>query len=156
MTDRSAPGDLVGARLLVADDESFRDVLAILLREAGAEVVTAVDGRDAIERLSRERVDAVITDISMPRADGHAVLKHVRATIPEVPVLMMTAVATELGDAVDAIKSGAFDYIQKGGTFNSEEFLRRVSNAVELKRSRDENLRLKARLGDDRRPNVGR
>ena len=152
MSDTSAPRDLEGSRFLVVDDESFRDVLAILLREAGAEVITAVDGRDAIDALSRERVDAVITDISMPRADGHAVLRHVRTALPEVPVLMMTAVATELGDAVDAIKSGAFDYIQKGGTFNSEEFLRRAGNAVELKRSRDENLRLKSRLGDERRP----
>ena len=57
--------------------------------------------------------DTVITDISMPRADGHAVLQRVRSTTPEVPVIMMTAVATELGDAVDAIKCGAFDYIQK-------------------------------------------
>jgi DNA-binding NtrC family response regulator len=147
-----SPRDLEGARFLVVDDESFRDVLSILLREAGAIVTPACDGREAIERLATDRFDTIITDISMPRADGHAVLGHVRATTPEVPVIMMTAVATELGDAVDAIKRGAFDYIQKGGGFNSDEFLRRAANAVELKRSREENLRLKSRLGEDKSP----
>jgi DNA-binding NtrC family response regulator len=148
------PRGLTGARFLVADDESFRDVLAILLRGAGADVTTAQDGRAAIDLLGEAgsaRFDVVITDISMPRADGHEVLRHVRQHAPELPVIMMTAVAKELADAVDAIKSGAFDYIQKGGTFSNDEFLRRVSNAVELKRSREENLRLKRRLGDDRR-----
>ena len=142
---------LEGSRFLVADDESFRDVLAFILRDAGAEVVTAADGEQACAILDREPFDAVITDISMPRRDGHAVLAHVRRSRPEIPVIMMTAVAKELVDAVDAIKSGAFDYIQKGGTFSHDEFVRRAANAVELKRSRDENLRLRTQLADEGR-----
>ena len=146
--------DLEGAVLLLVDDEeSLRDVLSILLRSQGAEVVQAVEGRQAIELLSKRRFDAVITDISMPIMDGHAVLKHVRQACPEVPVIMMTAVAKDIADAVAAIKAGAFDYIQKG-YFNNDEFLRRVSNAVERKRLREENLRLKNQLADRRTPMI--
>ena len=81
----------------------------------------------------------------MPVMDGHELLRQVRSSHPEVPVIMMTAVNKDIADAVQAIKEGAFDYIQKG-FFNNEEFLRRVVNAVERKRLREENLRLKNRL----------
>jgi len=150
-TPRPGARDLVGASLLVVDDESsLRDMLRILLEGSGARVALAADGREAIEVLGRDRFDTVITDISMPRADGHAVLAHVRRTCPEVPVVMMTAVAKDLSDAVEAIKQGAFDYIQKG-YFNNDEFLRRVCNAVERKRLREENLRLRDQLEDRER-----
>lgn len=140
--------ELRGARLLVVDDEaSLREMLEILLRDRGAEVTLAEDGRAAIALLERERFDTVVTDISMPGATGHDVLDHVRREQPEVPVVMMTAVAKDLADAVAAIKRGAFDYIQKGH-FNNDEFLRRVNNAVERKRLREENLRLKDQLAD--------
>ena len=152
MTDATVEprNTLAGARFLVADDESFRDVLAFILRDAGSEVVTAATGEDAIRTLRQQAFDAIVTDISMPRGDGHSVLAHVRSACPEVPVFMMTAVAKELGNAVDAIKRGAFDYIQKGGTFSPDEFLRRCANAVELKRSREENARLRRLAGEGR------
>ncbi len=154
MTGSSAEprSSLDGARFLVADDESFRDVLAFILRDAGAEVMAVATGDDAIAALRVQGFDAIVTDISMPRGDGHAVLAHVRAACPEVPVIMMTAVAKELGNAVDAIKSGAFDYIQKGGAFSPDEFLRRCANAVELKRSREENARLRRLAGEGKSP----
>jgi two-component system response regulator PilR (NtrC family) len=147
----SAPQDLEGAALLIVDDEeSLREMLAILLERAGARVTTAANGQEAIDRLAATRFDTVITDISMPVLDGHAVLRHVRQHAPEVPVIMMTAVAKDLADAVEAIKKGAFDYIQKG-FFNNEEFLRRVGNAVLYFRLREENLRLRGQLEDHRR-----
>jgi two-component system response regulator PilR (NtrC family) len=148
MATAGAGRDLNGARLLVVDDEaSLREMLRILLEGRGAEVTLAPDGREAIAALQQGRFDTVVTDISMPRADGHAVLAHVRRHSPEVPVVMMTAVAKDLSDAVEAIKLGAFDYIQKG-YFNNDEFLRRVCNAVERKRLREENLRLRDQLED--------
>lgn len=145
--------DLRGASLLVVDDEeSLREMLQILLVSRGASVVTAGDGKAAVEALEGTRFDAIITDISMPVLDGHGVLRHVRQHRPEVPVIMMTAVAKDVADAVEAIKRGAFDYIQKG-YFNNDEFLRRVTNAVEHSRLREENLRLRSQL-EGRRQNT--
>jgi DNA-binding NtrC family response regulator len=146
MSETPATTGLEDARLLIVDDEeSLRDMLSILLAGCGAETSTAGNGRQALSLLESRSFDAIITDISMPVMDGHELLRQVRASHPEVPVIMMTAVNKDIADAVQAIKEGAFDYIQKG-FFNNEEFLRRVVNAVERKRLREENLRLKTRL----------
>jgi len=146
MSEKPARTGLEDARVLVVDDEeSLRDMLSILLQGSGAEARTAANGQEALALLERRSFDAIITDISMPVMDGHELLRQVRSSHPEIPVIMMTAVNKDIADAVQAIKQGAFDYIQKG-FFNNEEFLRRVVNAVERKRLREENLRLRNRL----------
>ncbi|MDB4963000.1 MAG: Response regulator of zinc sigma-54-dependent two-component system [Myxococcales bacterium] len=99
------------AKILVADDEqNLRRVLVALLRRDGYEVVQAATGLEAIERLAE--VDVVITDLRMPGADGMEVLRTASKNHPHVPVIMITAYGS-VGQAVEAIKAGAFDYIEK-------------------------------------------
>src|SRR5690349_20485272 len=99
------------AKILVADDEqNLRRILVAMLRRDGHEVVQAASGVEAIERLSE--VDGVITDLRMPGADGMEVLRTAAKAFPQVPVIMITAYGS-VGQAVEAIKAGAFDYIEK-------------------------------------------
>jgi DNA-binding NtrC family response regulator len=99
------------AKILVADDEqNLRRVLVAMLRRDGHEVVQAASGVEAIDRLSE--VDVVITDLRMPGADGMEVLRTASKAFPQVPVIMITAYGS-VGQAVEAIKAGAFDYIEK-------------------------------------------
>ncbi|MEO6774487.1 MAG: sigma-54 dependent transcriptional regulator [Kofleriaceae bacterium] len=99
------------AKILVADDEqNLRRVLVALLRREGHEVVQAASGLEAIERLAD--VDVVITDLRMPGADGMEVLRTASRSFPHTPVIMITAYGS-VGQAVEAIKAGAFDYIEK-------------------------------------------
>ncbi|HEY1553516.1 MAG TPA: sigma-54 dependent transcriptional regulator [Kofleriaceae bacterium] len=99
------------AKILVADDEqNLRRVLAAMLRREGHDVVQAASGLEAIERLAE--VDVVITDLRMPGADGMEVLRTASKNHPHVPVIMITAYGS-VGQAVEAIKAGAFDYIEK-------------------------------------------
>jgi len=99
------------AKILVADDEqNLRRVLAALLRREGHDVVQAASGLEAIDRLAD--VDIVITDLRMPGADGMEVLRSAAKHHPHVPVIMITAYGS-VGQAVEAIKAGAFDYIEK-------------------------------------------
>jgi two-component system response regulator AtoC len=99
------------AKILVADDEqNLRRVLVALLRREGHDVVQAASGLEAIERLAD--VDVVITDLRMPGADGMEVLRTASKSFPHTPVIMITAYGS-VGQAVEAIKAGAFDYIEK-------------------------------------------
>src|SRR5438067_9234428 len=99
------------AKILVADDEqNLRRVLVAMLRRDGHDVVQAASGAEAIERLAE--VDVVITDLRMPGADGMEVLRTAARSHPQVPVIMITAYGS-VGQAVEAIKAGAFDYIEK-------------------------------------------
>ncbi len=99
------------AKILVADDEqNLRRVLVALLKREGHDVLQAANGLEAIERLAD--VDVVITDLRMPGADGMEVLRTASRLHPHVPVIMITAYGS-VGQAVEAIKAGAFDYIEK-------------------------------------------
>ena len=99
------------AKILVADDEqNLRRVLVALLRREGHEVVQASNGLEAIDRLAD--VDVVITDLRMPGADGMEVLRAAAKGHPHIPVIMITAYGS-VGQAVEAIKAGAFDYVEK-------------------------------------------
>jgi DNA-binding NtrC family response regulator len=98
---------------------------AILLRE-GYQVRQAENGEDAIDQLD-DAVDVVITDLKMPRIDGMAVLDHVSARHPSVPVIMITAFGS-VDNAVLAVKKGAFDYIEK--PFEKDQIRQIVAKAV--------------------------
>jgi two-component system, NtrC family, response regulator AtoC len=99
------------AKILVADDEqNLRRVLVAMLKRDGHEVIQAASGIEAIERLAE--VDVVITDLRMPGADGMDVLRAAAKHHPHLPVIMITAYGS-VGQAVEAIKAGAFDYIEK-------------------------------------------
>ncbi len=114
-------------RILVADDEpNLRRVLAAILVREGYEVVQASDGEEALALLD-PTTTAVITDLRMPRRDGMDVLRQVVTEHPDVPVIIITAHGS-VDSAVEAVKLGAFDYIEK--PFEQEEIRRVVAKAV--------------------------
>jgi two-component system response regulator PilR (NtrC family) len=131
-------------RVLVVDDEqSMRDLLAIMLRQAGYDVAVADGGEAAIESLKGESFDLVVTDLRMRKVDGMAVLKAAKEHSPRTVVLVVTAFAST-ETAVEAMKLGAYDYITK--PFKLDELKLTVANALERRRLQEENLALKRQL----------
>jgi two-component system response regulator AtoC len=101
------------ARVLVADDEQgLRTFVAEALQDDGHTVAQACDGEEAARLLARQSFDLLITDLKMPRMDGMALLRQVRAVQPETEVIVLTAYGA-VDTAVEAMKLGAFDYLQK-------------------------------------------
>ena len=99
--------------VLVVDDEaSIRSSLTGALKDEGYRVTTAASGREALESLKAEKPDVVLLDIWMPEMDGLEVLRHLKAAVPEVAVIMMSGHGT-IETAVKATKLGAFDFIEK-------------------------------------------
>ena len=101
------------ARILVADDEpGIREFVGDVLRLEGHEIVEAEDGKIAARRLDERGFDLVITDLKMPHLDGMALVRKLKTEQPEVEVIVMTAHGS-VDSAVEAMKLGAFDYLQK-------------------------------------------
>jgi two-component system response regulator PilR (NtrC family) len=131
-------------RILVVDDEqSMRELLAIMLRREGFEVLLAGSRATAAAALAKDPVDMVITDIRLPDGDGIEILRHVKAASPDTVVFVMTAFGSTEA-AVGAMKLGAHDYLTK--PFDVEELKIVVRNALEKKRLEEENIRLRAEL----------
>jgi two-component system response regulator PilR (NtrC family) len=129
-------------RILVVDDEqSMRELLAIMLRKDGFDVVAAESRTQAAAVLARGPVDLIVTDVKLPDGDGIEILRHVKAAAPETVVIVMTAYgSTET--AVAALKLGAYDYLIK--PFDVDELKIVVRNALERQQLQQENLLLKA------------
>ncbi len=121
-------------RVLVVDDkENMLKLLARVLGD-GFEVETAPDGALALALVASRPWDVVVTDIRMPGADGFELLAAVKARAPATEVVMMTGHAS-VGDAVRAMKMGAFDYLEK--PFDPDAALAVVTRAAEHKRAGD-------------------
>src|SRR5580698_7673752 len=130
------------ARILIVDDQDMmRDSLAGTLAREGHEVVAANDGPAAITRLGATRFDLLITDLKMPRMTGTELLAEARRLRPEMPVVLMTAFAT-VATAVEAMKLGAYDYIQK--PFDGDEIKLLVDRTLEHARLLKENAALRS------------
>ncbi len=114
--------------ILIADDEpNLCQVVSTVLRKEGYEVIVSKDGEEALAALEVHRVDLLLTDVIMRKVSGIELLRHVRDTHPEIPVVMMTAYGT-IKTAVDAIKLGAFNYLAK--PFDMEEMKEVVRAAL--------------------------
>ena len=114
-------------RVLVADDElNMRRVLEAILRREGYDVITAANGLEALGGM-RNDVHTVITDLKMPGLDGMSLLKRLSAEYPDVPVVMITAHGS-VENAVEAVKLGAFDYLEK--PFEQEQIRQVVAKAI--------------------------
>ncbi len=114
-------------RILVVDDEqNLRRVLSAILGRAGFEVIEAADGEQALGLIGRG-VACVITDLRMPKLDGMGLLRRVVAEHPDIPVIMITAHGS-VDSAVEAVKLGAFDYIEK--PFEREQIRLVVDKAI--------------------------
>ncbi len=119
-------------RILIADDhDSLRRGLARAMADAGHDVEEAANGNAAIERLHDGHYDVVISDLKMGGSTGLEVLKTSRALHPDTAVILMTAFGS-VSTAVEAMRSGAFDYVQK--PFEIEEMEVKVAKALELRR----------------------
>lgn len=117
--------------LLVEDDESLRRVTRAQLERSGYETSVAEDVSQALDILRKEPTDLVITDLNLPDASGLELLKTVRVEYPETAVVIVTAYGT-IETAVDAVKSGAYDYITK--PVHPEELRALVDRALERHR----------------------
>jgi len=132
-------------RILIVDDEqSMCEMLAILLKKEGLDVDTAGSRAGAAERLRRGPVDLVLTDVQLPDGDGLEILRHVKSASPETAVVVMTAYGTaEM--AVAARKLGAEAYILK--PFDVDELRIVVRDALANRSLREEVVRLKREVG---------
>src|SRR5260370_23908095 len=129
------------AKILIVDDrEMMRDSLAGTLAREGHEIVAAGDGQAAVARLGSAKFDLLISDLKMPKMTGIELLAEAKKLRPEMPVVLMTAFAT-VGTAVEAMKLGAYDYIQK--PFDGDEIRLLVERTLEHNRLIKENAALR-------------
>ena len=126
--------------LLVEDKESLRRVLRLTLENAGYSVTEAADAREALGEIGRAPHRLVLTDLRMPHGSGLDVLRAARAADGDVPVIVMTAYGS-IDEAVQAMKDGAHDFLQK--PVDSNHLLLLVERALENSRLRTENMLLR-------------
>ena len=114
--------------LIVDDEESFRHMLSVILDKQGYAVDTASDGEQALDKMERGLFDEILCDIRMPRMDGIEFLRRAKEAQPESTIIMMSAYGT-LDTAVEAMKLGAYDYIDK--PFDLDELRLLIAKALE-------------------------
>lgn len=124
-----------GRILIVEDEKSMREVLKILMEGEKYEVVSASDGLEGLSYITNDIFDLVITDIKMPKVGGFELMKKVKEISPDTIVIMITAFGTTEA-AIDAMKLGAYDYINK--PFKIDEIRLIVEKALEKKRLSEE------------------
>ncbi len=134
------------AKILVIDDDAnLREVVTFILREAGHELLEAADGEEGLRRCDVDDPELVLTDIRMPGTDGLELLRHLkqpgRATSP--PVIVLTAFG-DVGQAVEAMKAGAFSYLLK--PFKRDELRLTVESALRARALETENRSLRGLL----------
>lgn len=131
-------------KILVVDDEqSIREFLDIMLKKEGYEVSLAEDGEEAKALLKKKSFHMVISDLQMPNITGLELLEHVKNNYPDLVFLMITAFGTT-ESAVEAMKSGAYDYLTK--PFKIDEVRLLIQNALRAKNLEVENRNLKKEL----------
>ena len=140
--------------LLIVDDEpSNVDSLVRIFGREGMNVLSAPDGREALETLRKQRIDVLLTDLMMPGMTGVDLLKAARSVAPETEVILMTAYGT-VETAVEAMKEGAYDFITK--PLKRAHVVRVVAKALEKQSLLVENRALRVQLDNvRRRPIVG-
>ncbi|MCX6564716.1 MAG: sigma-54 dependent transcriptional regulator [Candidatus Aminicenantes bacterium] len=128
---------------IIDDEPVIHDILTQLLTSEGYDVEISASGEEALEKYASQRFDLVLLDLLMPGMDGIEVLRAIKRIQPQAVVVIITAYAS-VESAIEAMKIGAFDYVQK--PFKHEELLLIVARALEHKNLREENLRLRDEL----------
>lgn len=121
-----------GTILVVDDEPSIRQALHVTLGNVGFDVTEAGSGEEAVESIRQHRYDAVLLDMNMPGMGGMAACKEIRSIEPGLPVLMVT-VRDSQDDKVEALESGADDYVTK--PFHMRELTARVRAAIRRART---------------------
>jgi len=129
--------------LIIDDDHSIRNMLSIVLKNEGYEVIAVESAIVALKKLKKETVDLIISDIKMPEISGIELLRKVKSIDQEIPVIMITGFAST-NDAVEAMKLGAEDYIIK--PFNLDELKIIINKSIHRKTIEKENVELKSKL----------
>ncbi len=131
-------------RVLIADDERFvRESLSEVLAASGFDVTAVDNGQSALDHLTTQEPDVALTDLSMPDLDGLELVGAARGRGLRTPIIVITGVGT-IAHAVSAMKSGAFDFVQK--PIDPDELVVLVERAVEHRRMEREVHALRARL----------
>ena len=124
--------------LIVDDEQDFVEMLLLRLTDAGHRVRAAYDGDAGLAALAEAECDVMLLDIRMPGKDGITVLKAVKTTHPVVEVILLTGHGT-IDTAVEGLKSGAFDYVQKPARF--EDLLDKLEAARKRKSEHEGRIR---------------
>ncbi len=115
--------------LIVEDDPALRDALCATVELAGYTVRSTADGAAALRLIEQESVDMVVSDVQMDGMDGYVLLKKLKARLPDLPVVLMTAHGT-IQNAVDAMRNGAADYLVK--PFEAEVLVEMIGRYLPL------------------------
>ncbi len=149
MHDEVGTLEITAKVLIVEDDEILRQLLIDVLSDQGYQIEAAETGEDGLRVMEQDVFDIILLDINLPGMDGMDVLRLAPARQPDAQVVMMTAFGT-VDTAVEAMKQGAFDYINK--PFSTDELVLTITRALEEQDLRREvaRLRQKARgIGGD-------
>ncbi len=129
--------------LVIDDKDTMREMLMASLSAEGYEVEAAADGESGLEKSKSKAFDVVLTDLKMPTISGIDVLTQLKEQHPDTAVIVMTAYGT-IETAVEAMKKGAFDFLQK--PFDTSHLQVLVERALENQRLREENILLREEL----------
>lgn len=140
-------------KVLIADDEPrIRKIITLLLSQEGYEVKSVENGKEAVAEATLFNPDVILLDQQMPIMNGTEALDKIRLMRPNQVMMLVTAFGT-ISLAVDAVKKGAYDFIEK--PFDNDDLLLKVKRAVEHSRLKGEIHQLKKRLGEGERPIIG-
>lgn len=140
---RGSSVELPVSVLITDDDDVCRRLIRDAIEEEGVVVRLACDGADALAQLQETPADMLITDLHMPRMDGLTLLTHARQLLPHLLSIIITGYGS-LESAVEAIRQGAYDYVQKPFTIERISVVTR--NAIEMIRISREKTRLLSEL----------
>jgi len=129
--------------MLVDDEERYLKTTQKLIEKKGYDVLTALSGEEALEKLKLQNIHVVILDVKMPGMDGNQTLKAIKTLYPLVEVIMLTGHGT-MDSAIDGLKSGAFDYLVK--PFDPDEIELQIKKILSHREMRLENIMLRKRL----------
>jgi DNA-binding NtrC family response regulator len=126
--------------MLVDDEERFLSSMVKLLNKKGyKDVITASNGREALEKLRLNPIQVVILDVKMPEMDGNITLREIKRQYPMVEVIMLTGHAT-VESAIDGLKSGASDYLIK--PTDIDELVQKAEAAFARRQDLEEKIRV--------------
>jgi len=137
--------------LVVDDDPSLRELLVDLLNSQGYQTVAVVNGKEAIEALTRDRFHLLLTDLRMPVMGGGRLVEECLRRWPDLPLIVLTAYGS-IEDALELIRRGVYDYIPK--PHKEKDLLLRIARALERERLTTEIKELRDRLEDKRHERI--